>query len=57
MKAKQLAEHRDATWKSTNRVLKTLRVFAYQGTVFYAQMVLSDELFVCNGDDRNDCTL
>ena len=46
--------HRDGSKKLFARVLATFAVFIYQGTVFYAQMVLADELLDCTGDK---CTM
>ena len=40
--------HRDGSWKLFSRILSTLSVFIYQGTVFYAQMVLATEMINCD---------
>jgi hypothetical protein len=42
--------HRDSSWKLASRIMSTLSVFIYQGTVFYAQKVLADEIFECHED-------
>lgn len=39
-------QHRDGTWKLFARILATLSVFGYQGTVFYAQLVLGHDLLL-----------
>lgn len=38
--------NRDGTLKLTSRILSSISVFIYQGTVFYAQMVLISTLMV-----------
>ena len=40
--------HRDGNKKLFARILQTCAVFIYQGTIFYAQMVLTDELIDCS---------
>ena len=42
--------HRDGSWKLFARVCATLSVFAYQGSVFFAQLVLANELMSCCAD-------
>lgn len=43
--------HRDGSWKLIARVLSSFSVFVYQGSVFNAQMVLYDDIFVCDAED------
>ena len=40
--------HRDGSKKLFARILETCAVFIYQGAIFYAQMVLADELIDCS---------
>ena len=42
-------QHRDGDWKLFSRICATISVFAYQGTVFYAQLVLGHSLIDCSG--------
>ena len=41
--------HRDGGYKLFSRICATISVFVYQGAVFYAQMVLADEIMDCTG--------
>ena len=45
---KQVIANRDGSWRLFSRICNTLSVFIYQGTVFYAQMVLADALIDCS---------
>ena len=47
--------NRDGSWKLFSRICNTLSVFIYQGTVFYAQLVLADAVFSC--DDNGSCVV
>ena len=40
--------HRDGHKKLFARILQTVAVFTYQGTIFYAMMILTDELIDCS---------
>ena len=40
--------HRDGHKKLFARILQTIAVFTYQGTIFYAMMILTDELIDCS---------
>lgn len=51
-----IIQHRDGQWKIFSRILATISVFAYQGTVFYAQLVLGNSLVSCPPSGKN-CTL
>jgi len=42
--------HRDGSWKLFARICSTISVFAYQGTVFYAQLCLASHLLVMTAD-------
>lgn len=46
--------HRDGTGKIFARLCNTLSMMIYQGTVFYAQMVLVDELIDCSGSGKSE---
>ena len=46
-KEKAQMEHRDGSWRIFSRILYTLAVFLYQGTVFLAQKVLFEQLVIC----------
>ena len=39
--------HRDSSWKLCSRNCSTISVFLYQGSVFYAQCVLANEMYIC----------
>ena len=47
--------NRDGSWKLFSRICNTLSVFIYQGTVFFAQMTLADQIFNCESD--GSCTI
>ena len=49
-KEKAQVEHRDGGWRVFSRILFTIAVFLYQGTVFLAQKVLFEELVLCPAD-------
>ena len=51
--------HRDGSWLLSVRVLNTISVFIYQGTVFYAQQALFETLVICKeGEDNSSfCNL
>jgi hypothetical protein len=51
-----LIQHRDGQWKIFSRICATISVFAYQGTVFYAQLVLGHALINCP-ENGNRCTM
>ena len=40
--------HRDGGKKLFARILQTIAVFTYQGTIFFAMMTLTDELIDCS---------
>ena len=42
--------HRDGSWRVLSRILYTIAVFLYQGTVFLAQKVLFEQLVLCPAD-------
>ena len=48
--AKYRVIHRDGGYKLLSRIFGCISVFVYQGTVFYAQMVLAEELVDCTKD-------
>ena len=47
--------HRDGSKKLFSRILSTISVFIYQGSVFYAQMVLANQLIDC--DTSGSCVI
>ena len=51
-KAKWEVEHRDGYKKLFSRLCATVSVFLYQGSVFFAQMVLADNLIDCTSDSK-----
>ena len=52
--AKHRIMHRDGSYKLLSRIFACIAVFVYQGTVFYAQMVLADTLVDCTA---STCTM
>ena len=51
----QKIANRDGSWKLFSRICNTLSVFIYQGTVFFAQMTLAENIFNCAND--GSCTI